>query len=205
MSLVEVVAAEGVPGLLREGAVHDEVRRMARGIPDRQRDVALLATASDQLEQVVARRPGRGDRHHQRTRPVVAADHVRAGSQRARRLNLTCHLGRAPDPTSACPGVPPHPVCDYLETGGGRRHVQADLVADSCEVLVGEAFDVPARTVVGDLPGGRARTAVLGDDAGRRSVGEELPRARVVLRVRVEEFRACRDAPVTCTPVPFLG
>ena len=59
--LVEVVAAVGVPGLPGVDVVLHEVGGIRGRVPDRERDVALLATAADELEQVVTLHEGRGE------------------------------------------------------------------------------------------------------------------------------------------------
>ena len=83
MPAVHVVAAPVVPALPREHAVLDDIRGVARGIPDCQRYVALLARVSDQLEQVVALYELPAEREAYRRRPVVTRHHVGARRHRA--------------------------------------------------------------------------------------------------------------------------
>ena len=96
LALVVRVAPERVPTLFHERSVHDQVRGATRRIPDRERDVPLLAAVPHQLQQVVARHEGGRDRKREGGRPVVTRHHVDPRRERAGGLDLAGHHGRLP-------------------------------------------------------------------------------------------------------------
>ena len=182
-AFVEVVAAPQVVGLPRGDGVEDHVRRAAGVVSYGERDVMLLAAAADQLEEVVARRPGAVDPQSQGRSPA-RLHRVRGGEHVGRRLHLARDLRRTGHQTCACTAVPTRAVRLDVERWCPARDVQVDGVARLGAHGVSETLQVSLVLWPADAPIGRAGAGVLrlhpggGDSPGAaRCPGREVRRS----------------------------
>ena len=135
---------------------------MARGIPDCQRYVALLARVSDQLEQVVALYELPAEREAYRRRPVVTRHHVGARRHRAGGLDYPLQFARLPDQTAPRPVVIADAVSADVVPGGVGGDVKPDPVTHAGRRQAGEAVYRRTICLPGKVPGRRAWLLVLG-------------------------------------------
>ena len=159
---VQAASAPAVVGLPGRDRVLHHQGGLAGVVADGQGHVAL-AGGRDQLEQVVAGRPGRADGQSER-RPPVGLDHVGPRDPGGGGLAAARQRPRPPDQAPAPTLIPAHPVGPDSEPAGRGGDVQPHPLASGRAHVVGPSLGRVGGALTSDPPAGRPRTAVLDGD-----------------------------------------